>query len=165
MMDTIEGESWKRYMLHYNFPSFSVGEVGPFRGPGRREIGHGHLAERAIRGDQRALRRLRHQFRGPVIKSRDTRLRALPSNDRRTSRGTVVHNLGGRARLRESAGSIELLGDPSEAALEQLVRVAKQRFGTRSITLLGPRTVRQRPWGVFWCCPFHRSTPWASGMA
>ncbi|MCH7548488.1 MAG: polyribonucleotide nucleotidyltransferase, partial [Candidatus Krumholzibacteriota bacterium] len=49
MMDTIEGESWKRYMLHYNFPSFSVGEVGPFRGPGRREIGHGMLAERSIR--------------------------------------------------------------------------------------------------------------------
>jgi hypothetical protein len=102
------------------------------------------LAERAIRGDQRALRRLRHQFRGPVIKSRDTRLRALPSNDRRTSRGTVVHNLCGGARLRESAGSIELLGDPSEAALEQLARIAKQRFGTRSITLLGPRKVRER---------------------
>lgn len=49
MLDTIEGESWKRYMLHYNFPSFSVGEVGPFRGPGRREIGHGALAERAIK--------------------------------------------------------------------------------------------------------------------
>jgi hypothetical protein len=102
------------------------------------------LAERATRGDQRALRRLRHQFRGPVIKSRDTRLRALPSNDRRTSRGTVVHNLGGGARLRESAGSIELLGDPSEVALEQLVRVAKQRFGARSIALLGPRKVRER---------------------
>ena len=49
MLDTIEGETWKRYMLHYNFPNFSVGEVGPFRGPGRREIGHGALAERAIR--------------------------------------------------------------------------------------------------------------------
>jgi len=49
MLDTIEGESWKRYMLHYNFPSFSVGEVGPFRGPGRREIGHGALAERALK--------------------------------------------------------------------------------------------------------------------
>jgi hypothetical protein len=102
------------------------------------------LAERAIRGDQRALRRLRHQFRGPVIKSRDIRLRALPSNDRQTSRGTVIHNLGGGARLRESAGLIELLGDPSEVGLEQLVRVAKQRFGTRSITLLGPRKARER---------------------
>ena len=102
------------------------------------------LADRATRGDQRALRRLRHQFRGPAIKSRDIRLRALSSNDRRTSRGTVVHNLGGGARLRESAGSIELLGEPSEVALEQLVRVAKQRFGMKSITLLGPRKVRQR---------------------
>ncbi|MCI0452140.1 MAG: polyribonucleotide nucleotidyltransferase [Candidatus Latescibacteria bacterium] len=49
MLDTIEGESWKRYMLHYNFPAFSVGEVGRFGGPGRREIGHGALAERALR--------------------------------------------------------------------------------------------------------------------
>jgi hypothetical protein len=102
------------------------------------------LAERAARGDQRALRRLRHQFRGPVIKGRDTRLRAPPSNDRRTSRGTVIHNLGGGARLRESAGLIELLGDPNEVALEQLVRVAKQRFGSKGVTLLGPRKVRER---------------------
>jgi polyribonucleotide nucleotidyltransferase len=42
------GESFKRFMLHYNFPPFSVGEVGFMRGPGRREIGHGALAERAI---------------------------------------------------------------------------------------------------------------------
>jgi len=102
------------------------------------------LAERAARGDQGALRRLRQQSRGPAIKSRGTRLRALSLNDRRTSRGTVVHNLGGAARLRESAGLIELLGDPSEIALEQLVGVAKQRFGMKSITLLGPRKVRER---------------------
>ncbi len=49
MLDTIDGESWKRYMLHYNFPAFSVGEVGRFGNPGRREIGHGALAERALR--------------------------------------------------------------------------------------------------------------------
>lgn len=47
-IDDLEGESWKSYMLHYNFPPFSVGEVRPIRGPGRREIGHGALAERAI---------------------------------------------------------------------------------------------------------------------
>ncbi len=41
-------ESFKRFMLHYNFPPFSVGEVGFMRGPGRREIGHGALAERAV---------------------------------------------------------------------------------------------------------------------
>jgi polyribonucleotide nucleotidyltransferase len=42
------GEASKRFMLHYNFPPFSVGEVGFMRGPGRREIGHGALAERAL---------------------------------------------------------------------------------------------------------------------
>ncbi|MBV9746012.1 MAG: polyribonucleotide nucleotidyltransferase [Acidobacteriia bacterium] len=42
------GETSKRFMLHYNFPPFSVGEVGFMRGPGRREIGHGALAERAL---------------------------------------------------------------------------------------------------------------------
>jgi polyribonucleotide nucleotidyltransferase len=48
-IDGLEGESWKKYMLHYNFPPYSVGEVGFFRGPGRREIGHGMLAERGIK--------------------------------------------------------------------------------------------------------------------
>ena len=47
-IDIMEGESSKRFLLHYNFPPFSVGEVGFMRGPGRREIGHGALAERAI---------------------------------------------------------------------------------------------------------------------
>ena len=44
-----EDEPSKRFILHYNFPPFSVGEVRPMRGPGRREIGHGALAERALR--------------------------------------------------------------------------------------------------------------------
>ncbi len=48
-VDGLDGESWKRFMLHYNFPHFSVGEVRPIRGPGRREIGHGLLAERALK--------------------------------------------------------------------------------------------------------------------
>ncbi len=47
-MDTLEGESFKRFMLHYNFPPFSVGEVKFLRGPGRREIGHGALSERSL---------------------------------------------------------------------------------------------------------------------
>jgi polyribonucleotide nucleotidyltransferase len=47
-VEELEGQSWKSYMLHYNFPPYSVGEVRPFRGPGRREIGHGALAERSI---------------------------------------------------------------------------------------------------------------------
>ncbi len=48
-IDALSGETFKSFMLHYNFPPFSVGEVRPLRGPGRREIGHGALAERAIK--------------------------------------------------------------------------------------------------------------------
>ena len=48
-IDSIDGESTQSFMLHYNFPPFSVGEVGFLRGPGRREIGHGALAERALK--------------------------------------------------------------------------------------------------------------------
>ena len=51
-VDTIDeaGETTKSFMLHYNFPPFSTGEVRPVRGTSRREIGHGHLAERALQG-------------------------------------------------------------------------------------------------------------------
>ena len=48
LLDEMEIEGTKRFMHHYNFPPFSVGETGPMRGPGRREIGHGALAERAL---------------------------------------------------------------------------------------------------------------------
>lgn len=48
-IDALEGEYYKSFMLHYNFPPFSVGEARFLRGPGRREIGHGALAEKAIK--------------------------------------------------------------------------------------------------------------------
>ena len=47
-IDALEGETTRTFMLHYNFPSFSVGETRPMRGPGRREIGHGALAAKAL---------------------------------------------------------------------------------------------------------------------
>lgn len=47
-IDSLEGDSFKAFMLHYNFPAYCVGEVRPIRGPGRREIGHGALATRAV---------------------------------------------------------------------------------------------------------------------
>ena len=49
LIDTMEGESTKRFMHHYNFPPYSTGEVRPMRGAGRREIGHGYLAEKALK--------------------------------------------------------------------------------------------------------------------
>ena len=56
-IEHVSGEFYKRFMLHYNFPPFSVGEVKFMRGPGRREVGHGALAERAL---------------APIIPSKDT---------------------------------------------------------------------------------------------
>ncbi|OGX27261.1 MAG: polyribonucleotide nucleotidyltransferase, partial [Omnitrophica WOR_2 bacterium RIFCSPHIGHO2_01_FULL_52_10] len=49
MVEALDGLSYNNFMLHYNFPSFSVGETKPMRGPGRREIGHGALAAKALR--------------------------------------------------------------------------------------------------------------------
>lgn len=49
IIDGLQEEYKKRFMLHYNFPPFSVGETGRYSGPGRREIGHGNLAERALK--------------------------------------------------------------------------------------------------------------------
>ncbi|MDP8260603.1 MAG: polyribonucleotide nucleotidyltransferase [Candidatus Gygaella obscura] len=49
MIEALEGESYRSFMLHYNFPPFSVGETRPVRGPGRREIGHGALAGKALK--------------------------------------------------------------------------------------------------------------------
>ena len=48
LIEALEGEKYKSFMLHYSFPPFSVGETAPMRGPGRREIGHGALAEKAL---------------------------------------------------------------------------------------------------------------------
>jgi polyribonucleotide nucleotidyltransferase len=48
LIEALEGEKSKSFMLHYSFPPFSVGETAPMRGPGRREIGHGALAEKAL---------------------------------------------------------------------------------------------------------------------
>jgi hypothetical protein len=79
-----------------------------------------------------------------AIKSGDKQVRAMYTRGSHTTRGTVVHNLPNGVRLREHAGSIELLGDAHDLALEQLVTVARQRFGSERITLLGRKDVRWR---------------------
>ncbi|MBF0387471.1 MAG: polyribonucleotide nucleotidyltransferase [Candidatus Omnitrophica bacterium] len=49
LMEALDGVTYRNFMLHYNFPPYSVGETKPMRGPGRREIGHGNLAHRALK--------------------------------------------------------------------------------------------------------------------
>jgi polyribonucleotide nucleotidyltransferase len=97
----IEGlvdETWKSYMLHYNFPPFSVGETRPFRGPSRREIGHGNLAERALK---------------PVIPSET----AFPYTIRIVS--DILESNGSSSMATVCAGSLSLMdaGAPVKAAV------------------------------------------------
>ena len=51
VLEGLESDGTKHYLHHYNFPPYSTGEAKPLRGPGRREIGHGALAERALSAD------------------------------------------------------------------------------------------------------------------
>ena len=79
-----------------------------------------------------------------AITNSEKQVRGLPLRSSRTSRGSVIHNLPGGARLRESARSIVLLGDAHDQALEQLVTVASRRFGSKGVVLLGRKDVRRR---------------------
>jgi hypothetical protein len=106
------------------------------------------LAAQAARGDRRAIRRLANRSRGPAIASDSRQIWTLSSRSSRTSRGAIVHNLANGIRLRESASSIELLGDASAEALEQLVETARERFGSTCVKLLGRRDVRRRLAGI-----------------
>ena len=108
MVDGLIDEYSQKFMLHYNFPSYSVGEVRPIRGPGRREIGHGALAERsADRGPARRravpLHRPRHH-RHPRIQRLQLdglRLRRMPRAD---GRRRADHQAGRRHLGRPGPG-------------------------------------------------------------
>ena len=98
MIEALEGETFKTFMLHYNFPPFSVGEVKPVRGPGRREIGHGALAERALR---------------PVMPSKDE----FPYTVRVVS--DILESNGSTSMATVCAGSLSLMdaGVPIKSAV------------------------------------------------
>ena len=97
-VEALEGESYKRFMLHYNFPPFSVNEVRPNRGTGRREIGHGALAERALE---------------PMIPSKDE----FPYTIRVVS--DILESNGSSSMASVCAGSMSLMdaGVPAKAAV------------------------------------------------
>ena len=104
-IDALTGERWKRFMLHYNFPPFSTGETKPLRGPGRREIGHGALAERALAADDAGAGEvpLHHPHR-----LRDARVERLVVDGRGVRRHALAHgrrraDQGARRRHRDGA--------------------------------------------------------------
>ena len=98
LIEALEGKSYKRFMLHYNFPPFSVGEVRPIRGTGRREIGHGALAERGLQ---------------PVVPSKDE----FPYTIRVVS--DILESNGSSSMATVCAGTLALMdaGVPIKAAV------------------------------------------------
>jgi len=102
------------------------------------------LAARTARGDRRAIRLLERTRHGLTIKATGRALGMQPPRGPRTSRGAIIHNLPGGVRIRESSGSIELLSDPRDDALEQLVKIAKERLKAGRVRLIGRRYVRRR---------------------
>ncbi len=98
LVESLEGESHKRFRLHYNFPPFSVGEARPVRSPGRREIGHGALAERAL---------------APMIPAKDD----FPYTVRVVS--DILESNGSSSMATVCAGSLSLMdaGVPIKAAV------------------------------------------------
>jgi len=101
------------------------------------------LAERAAHGDPRALRRLTRKRNAPAIQVRSRHRDALPRADQTTSRGTRIHDVGRGARIRESAGVLQLVGDPSPDALARLVGLAEKTFQGSHVRALGSQAVRE----------------------
>jgi hypothetical protein len=102
------------------------------------------LAERAASGDPRALRRLARERNALAIQIHSSEREALPRADQTTSRGTRVHDIGRGARIRESVGLLELVGEPSPDALAQLVAFAEQKFRGSRVRALGSRAVKHQ---------------------
>lgn len=101
------------------------------------------LADRAAQGDPRALRRLTRKRAAQGIQIRSRHRDALPRADQTTSRGTRIHDIGRGARIRESAGLLELLGEPAPGSLGQLVDLAERKFRGSRVRALATRAVRE----------------------
>ena len=122
IVDELEGKSSKAFMLHYNFPPFSVGEVSPMRGPGRREIGHGALAERSV---------------APILPSSDT----FPYTIRVVS--DILESNGSSSMATMCGATLSLMdaGVPILAPVAGIAMGLDQRAGSRHCGALGyPRS-------------------------
>jgi hypothetical protein len=102
------------------------------------------LAERAANGDPCAVRRLTRKPNALAIRIRSSERNALPRAGQSTSRGTRVHDIGHGARIRESSGLLELVGDPSPEALARLAGFAEKRFRGSRVHALGRRAVKEQ---------------------
>lgn len=99
------------------------------------------LVQRAENGDPRAVRRLARGRDRRTIGIQTHARHTLPPSRPKTSRGTVMHDIGHGLRIRESPGLLQLVGDPSPEGLAQLASLARERFQGRRVRLVGDRAV------------------------
>ena len=136
MIDGLEGLSYSRFMLHYNFPPYSVGEVGRFGAPSRREIGHGKLAWRALHPMLPSDRGVPLHDPRPVRHHREQRLLVDGDGVRRLAGDD------GRRRSAQAPGRRHRHGpDPRRQGLRGALRHPRRRGSSRRHGLQGRRHV------------------------
>ncbi len=136
MIDALEGKSYKSFMLHYNFPSFSVGETKPMRGPGRREIGHGALAEKAVR----AVLPTREEFPYTVRVVSEI-LESNGSSSMATVCAGSLCLMDAGVPIKDAVGgiSIGLMTGPKESVLLTDIMGVEDHFGDMDFKIAGTR--------------------------
>ncbi len=136
LIEALEGKSNKVFMLHYNFPSFSVGETRPMRGPGRREIGHGALAEKAIR----AVMPTKDEF-PYTVRIVSEILESNGSSSMATVCAGSLSLMDAGVPIREAVGgiSIGLVTDGQDAVLLTDIMGVEDHYGDMDFKIAGTR--------------------------
>ncbi len=138
LIDALEGKYYEKFMLHYNFPPFSVGETGRMGAPGRREVGHGKLAWRAVRPMLPSPEEFPYTLR---LVSEITGVQRLVVDGHGLRR---LAGADGRRRAPEEAGSRHRHGpDPGEGRLRRALRHPRRRGPSRRHGLQGRRHRRR----------------------
>ena len=138
MIDGLEGLSYQRFMLHYNFPPYSVGEVGRFGAPGRREVGHGKLAWRALRPVLPSDEEFPYTIRVLVRHHREQRLLVDGDGVRRQPGDDGCRRAAEAAGLRHRHGP-----DPRRQRFRGHLRHPRRRGPSRRHGLQGRRHARR----------------------
>ena len=129
-------EPSKRFILHYNFPPYSVGEVRPMRGPGRREIGHGALAERALRAvfpEEESFPYVVRQV-SDILESNGSQLDGLGLQRKPRDDG------GGRARQESRRGiAMGLIADNGQVCILTDIQGLEDHYGDMDFKVAGTR--------------------------
>jgi polyribonucleotide nucleotidyltransferase len=136
-IEELEGQSWKTFLLHYNFPAFSVGEARPNRGPGRREIGHGVMAERALSGVVPSNESFPYTIRivSDILESNGSSSMATVCGG-----SLALMDAGVPIKAAVAGVAVGLVGDGSEHRLLVDIQGVEDHLGEMDLKVAGTRT-------------------------